>query len=289
MGLIVSNSSIGGISISSGIDTARPAASSSIVGSMYLATDTGITYQCVSPTAWQVANQGPDKVSMGVFSDANYLSAGTGAGLGPTGSPPFSWAMGLYVVSQPGLSTGKTIWAYTISTYTKGWTIYASNVNANTLAMSFGIGGALVKVELSANTLTTGAHAFAMCWKTGAASVRYCMDGGSVSAASVTAGAYTAPDSACAHYIGRAVQANYPFDWGQASWLQAFNADLADADLQTLSGSPSTYRPPAISTNPVFDWRAAAAADGSGAFRPTGAQSARMVATALGQPPLVFR
>lgn len=266
---------------SSGLDKARPAASTALINAFYYATDTEKLYRCVSATAWTVVGIGRDKATMGVWSDGIYYSGVNTTGpIGAVGS--FSWACSFYVESLPG-TAGGLIWTNAKSDLTLGWSIGASATASNKMRMLMAgltpSGGAANVVELPGITLAVGVHTLAVCFKAGATSIHYSYDG-SIQTAIVVAGTFVPVTSAATHYIGRWAAGGFAGAWASIAWLQAYNADLSDGDLNTLSGSPSTYIPPSISTAPVFNWQARWYDDGASVSDPVGSQSGRLMGTA---------
>lgn len=267
-------------SLPPGLDNARPAARAALVGAYYYATDTQRLYECVSSTAWTVVGIGTDKATMGAWTDSVYYNgAHTTGPLGAAGS--YSWATNIYVESLPGTGGG-LYWTNANTGISAGWSIGGSASASNKMrVLMAGLtpsGGSANIVELPGITLTTGPHTLAFCLKAGSTSVHYSWDG-AIQTAITVSGTFAPAAASGSHYIGRWAAGSFAGSWASIAWLQAFNADLSDADLNTLSGSPTTYVPPAISTAPVFNWQSRWWLDGQPLTNPIGAQAGRLIGT----------
>lgn len=238
--------------IGTGADRNRPAAAAGII---YITTDTFQTYASTG-SLWTVAGVGPDNCLFtgggGGFSDTNYLASPNSTLSGPTMTNPYTALMGFYVVSLPG-NTGGVIYGYGSGNITSGWLFANSTVNSNKLRIYMQGVNSNANIEINL-TLTTGFHVVAFNYN--GSSIRYCMDGGSVGNVSVS-GTYVAPSASAVINVGRFwFGAGFSAPWLRMGFIQGYSSVLSDADMQTLSGSPSTFIPGTITTAPDFDWQA---------------------------------
>ncbi len=176
------------------------------------------------------------------------------------------------------------LWTNATSSLTVGWsvggTVPPGTTNKMRVLMA-GLtpsGGSAGTIELPGFTLTTGVHSLAWCLKSGATSFHYSYDG-SIQTAITVSGTFLPSTNAGSHYIGRWAGASFAGSFASLAWLQAFNADLSDGDLNTLSGSPSTYVPPNISTAPVFNWQSRWCLDAPVSVVGVGTQAGRLQGT----------
>lgn len=236
----------GGIGWFQGLDNALPAASTF---NLYYATDTnqlywsdGSTIRYINGATLKSTLGGPT----GGFISTNYLSSAPGANMGPLMTNPYSLVIAFYVTSLPGTGGG-LIYSYGIST-TRGWYLQNSQVNSNKLALFLqGITPNPIQLDV---TLTTGIHVIALNYN--GTAVRYCLDAGTVKTVSVS-GSFTGPDSTCVvKWGGYWGNNSFPMTWGEVNYVLGYPSALSDADLQTVSGSASTYRPGVISATPDY-------------------------------------
>ncbi len=243
----------GAPNLTTGLDAARPAASAGNVGKYYFGSDSLQLYKCSDATTWVVStlNNGVDKVTFGPFSDANYISAGAGAAVGPTGQWPMTWAIGMYVESLPG-ATNRVFWNYLDAGAVNGWYIANSGVNANKFLIYLGnsVGG----IELPSVTMTTGPHVLVISY-IDATHISYCWDGGTVFTAT-PGGTYTAPGAGALHYVGRFANSTLAATFVSIAWCAAYNSALSNANMQALGATPSNYFPGNITPVPVFNMQA---------------------------------
>lgn len=240
---------IGAPSYTAGVEDDLPAAGS---GKLYLATDRNILFAS-SSNEWTLAGYGPNKATLGPFSDSNYFNTPAGSAVGPLMSNPYTLAIGFYVSSLPGTS-GKMMVTYSEpgGSFGSGFYIAGNTSASNKLRVALkGVnsgGDNLIDV-----TLTTGAHALAI--KYDGSNLKYSYDGAAVQTIATT-GTYTAPSGSAVCYFGRWTGTGFGGDWQSLAWVRGFASAVADADLQTLSGSPSTYIPPVVSATVAWDWQA---------------------------------
>lgn len=266
---------------SSGLEDQRPAGSTD---DYYYATDTlNIWLKLVS--GWVNIGVGPDKITAGTFTDANYLASPLGANNGPFTSSPFTFAMGFYVESLPG-TNNHIITTHSDGAFGSGWNLGASATASNKMAMNLK-GLTPSPVEMSGFTMTVGAHVLAV--KHTGTTFSYCWDGGTVSTVT-TSGTYTAAGSGTAYLIGRWQATSLPSDFASVAWVRGWRSALADADLQTLGTSPTTFVPPHLTTAPDYDWEARWFKFLAGSLRALGASaSATTIFTVNGTVPMVAR
>ncbi len=255
-GYLLTNATTGKISPSnvlfySGTEVELLAASSDLIGATYFATDSQKIFQCISATEWTVTNLGPNKTTLGPFSDSAYLS-NAGAN-GPIGGVPYTWVMNFYVESLPG-TNGKVMWCYSNAAATKGFIFGGSTTASNTMRFQMPSAGNFGLNELPGAVLTTGPHTLAMCLKTGGTSIHYAFDGTLQTDISSATGTWTDVTTDETHFIGRWVTSTLPCDWASISWVQTFNADISDDELEKLSTDPDTYFPSNISVTPNYYW-----------------------------------
>lgn len=264
--------STGGVTFSSGLDTARPAPSAGIVGSLYYATDAGVTYECVSATEWVVLGVGADKATFGPFSDSKYAANSKG----PLGSNSFTWVLNYYCESVP--PSELYLWACSAAGGgARGWGI-GSAVGGTTCGLLLDLTG-FVKTNLVGAVNTIGPHTLAVAYDNG--TIRYAFDG-VVQAPIVVPGVYVPAVLGDPHKIGGWIVASLPASWASISWLQAFSTVLSNVDLALISSSPSDYQPQAVGGTLVFDWQARRQVAGISAWTPTGSQSGQMAVTGPG-------
>jgi hypothetical protein len=274
-GVVVSPSGVpgagggGGGGFSSGLDSARPDALLVTAGTIYYATDTGVAYQCVSSTEWVVVGIGPDKATMGPFTDLKYAQNQSG----PLGGTSFTWVVNYYCETVPGSEL--YLWACaSVGGSGRGWAI-GSAVGGTTCGLLLDL-GSYVKTNLVGAVNTMGPHTLAVAYDSG--TIRYAFDG-VVQTPIVVAGTFAPALLGDIHRIGGWVNPTLPSNWASLSWLQAFSSVLSNSDLALISGSPSDYRPQAVTGTLVFDWRANRQIPGAGAWTPVGSQSAQMAVT----------
>lgn len=256
----------GGGGFSSGLDSARPSGPSVTAGQIYYATDTGVAYQCVAPPDWVVVGIGPDKATMGPFTDSKYAQNQNG----PLGSTAFTWVINYYCETVPGSEL--YLWTCTSGGGGgRGWAI-GSAVGGTTCGLLLDLGG-YVKTSLVGASNTTGPHTLAVAYDSG--TIRYAFDG-VVKTPIVVAGTFAPAVLGDIHRIGGWVNPSLPGSWASLSWMQAFSSVLSNSDLALISGSPSDYRPQAVTGTLVFDWRANRQIPGAAAWTPVGSQSAQM-------------
>lgn len=240
------------VGFSSGKDRNRPAATTLNV---YGTTDTNQVYISVGGI-WIVAGKGADKCTadsaVGGFSDSVYFSsASTGSAVaGPTMTSPYSLVVGFYVISLPGTGGG-VIACYGTGNVTNGWLFAGSIVNSNKLRMYMqGLGTVTNELNL---TLTTGFHVVALNYN--GTSIRYCMDGGSVTGIATT-GTFTSPSAAAVCMVGRYFGAGgFSAPWARFGFMQGYASALSDADLQAVSGNGANFIPGVITPDPAYDFQ----------------------------------
>ena len=238
------------VAMSSGVEDSRPAG---VEGMLYLATDTSFGFLYFGG-AWTVLNVGPDKATFGPFSDSNYLTGGVGATRGPLFANPYTLAMGFYVESLPGTNNHIAI-AHSDNGLGSGWYLGISTVNANKFGMPLkGVNSDAVNQFSAMPALTVGPHAIAV--KYNGSNLSYSFDGAAVTNIATT-GTFVPADAGDTFMLGRWVATTLPGDFLSIAWARGFASAVSDANLQTLSGSPSTYVPPSIlPVVTAWDWQA---------------------------------
>lgn len=267
----------GGAGIATGLDSARPSAALVTVGSAYFATDSGVLYVCDSPTTWAVAGYGvgSDTATLGGgggLSDYNYLAsqASLTNGGGPPGAYGFCWVLNIYCLSVPaGL---QVVWCNSAGTGSRGWEFGSSRTVAGNMswhpfpATGTGTAG---DIDLPGAPLSIGAHTLALTF-TSTGETHYAFDGVLQTSIAAPTGTFLPADSSCQTYLGRWWAPSLGATSFEVGYVQAFDAQISDADLVTLSSNPSAHRPQNIATQPDYMWCAEWFSDGQTAQRPIG-------------------
>lgn len=238
--------------VSTGKDRNRPAASTAAI---YITTDTNQTYLS-DGTNWHLPGGIGDKAIATAFNSTNYLiAAGVGtANGGPTMSASRTCVIGFRCDTLPGTNRHILVCNAAPTTFV-GWYLRVSNTNSNKFVLWLNGTNSSAEIELnSMATLTTGAHSFAVTWD--GTTVGYCLDGGTVNT-KTPGGTYTGPNASTATYtIGLDANLGNAASDFSIAYVQSYASVVSNADLQTLTGSPSTYLPGNISTDPEYDWQA---------------------------------
>lgn len=250
-----------------GPEDARPVVA--IEGLSYIAADTGRSY-FYKNAAWTVVGIGPDRCTVGPFSDANYImSTPLGRGNNPTLANPSTLAIGFYVHSLPGTGGGLLNCFATDASFLNGYYLGNSTVNSNKFRLAMVAVNSSGANEINA-TMVVGPNVLALNYSGSA--IRYSLNGAAVGNISCS-GTYTLPDLSGSRFIlGRWVGPGFPATWASIAWARAYSAAVSDSDLQTLSGSPTTYLPPVISAAPSYDFQARWFVGGEASY-PTGGSS----------------
>jgi hypothetical protein len=191
------------------------------------------------------------------FTDTDYFVgsslAGSMAGDGPTMAPPYTLAVGFSMEALSG-TTEKVMTCFANISAFKGWYLASSATNSNKMLISLGNGAAHEFEMSSMAALTVGAHAIAIAYD--GTTLKYCLDGGTVY--SLTPGiTYLPPDnSAVAFFIGRYYAGGYAWTCGGVAYVQGYSSYLSDADMQAVTGTPSSYTPGGISAAPDYNMQA---------------------------------
>lgn len=247
-----------------GTDANRPAASATTVGMKYYATDTQVTYLCVSSSKWTcLTGAGEDLVAMGTFSDSNYLSAVTTA-VEPSGGTSTTFCICFYANSLP---SGAAAIMQHGDNSSRGWQIeYGRNAGARGQMSMFWYGlnsAAALQLTSADFTSSTGAiHALALA-VLGDKSVHYSFDGAAATTVAALAGTYAAPQSSDAFYLGRPQGAGASAANSDLISFKHWTGALSDSDLQALSNIATTGRIGDGSSGTVtFDFNAARYVEG---------------------------
>lgn len=235
----------------SGLDAARPAAGTS--GARFTATDTGAVY-LDDGAAWHPL--GVDIVTTQGWSDAAYLSGGTGAAVGPAGGPGWSFAACLYVGTLPGAF--RSYATYSQDADARGWVLAFGQNTANALSLGHVQAGP-TNIIVETGVITTGWHKVAFAIAADGLSAQWSLDGSSAATATIALTSYVAPNAACVFDLGRFSYAGYPApsDCGVAA-IAIHHAVLTGAQLAAITAAPSDGRlltPAGVSED--FAWRAA--------------------------------
>ena len=232
--------SLGASSYASGLDAARPAASSGIVGQLYYATDSGVTYRCVSSTTWRVV--GARGAVEGFDTTAVALS-----GVNATGNTTINAGVVLSIVctfAMPSSPSGVGIIASGGE-----WQLEIGNNSGDRYQLSLnraGFGTARVTLGTVSGSPTT-LHTVAITFS--GTTTRYSMDGGAVQTASHVSG------SASGNAALKFSSGGFP-SVAQVTSLTLFSTGLSDADLVIASAAYATGRIPAVTGTLYSLWHA---------------------------------
>lgn len=225
----------GGSSFSTGVDSARPAASSALAaaGAIFFATDTRVAYQCVSSTAWRVLGATGEA---GFDTTCAMLGSTYSARMAGTASVSTANASSVALVfSQIGAPGGVNIIAKLA-----GHQIEIGNNAGDRYEMSANINGTgTARVALGTISASpTALHCLA--YTQSGFLTRWSLDGSTVAAASHVSGSMggtTALEFSAASY-------------GSSAWLGsivAWSTAVSDADLAVVSAAYATGRIPGVS------------------------------------------
>lgn len=235
--------------LTSGADAARPAASASIVGQLYYATDTDVLYECVSSTAWAATVTGYDRASFGPFSGSNYLITPSGAPAAPLGGTGETVAVCLY---SPSDTSAASLLVQHGNNSSRGWQLeYGRNSSARGQMSCFWYGlnsGSPFVLTAADFTGSVGLHTLALTITGG--NVRYSLDGAAVTAASIS-GTYVPPNAGDLLAIGASVVGGAPSTTAGVVGLKCWSSVLSDSDLAAISGANATGRIPDGSSGTV--------------------------------------
>lgn len=239
--------SSGVFGVTTGLDKNRPAASPV---SAFIATDSGSFY-LADGTIVRNFNL-PEKSGWGGFSDSNYMqSQSAGASVGPLMTNPYTIFFQITLASQPGAVVQVILGFNNAST--DGWYVATSSVNANKLAFfNAGLNGAAYNQFSGMTALTAATHMIAISWD--GTNLKLVADGGS--AVNLTpSGSMTAPSASARVTLGRySGGTGFAFTSGSISSLYGYASALSTADMQTLTGTPSSYFPGVITAAPAYVW-----------------------------------
>ncbi|MDB4930514.1 MAG: hypothetical protein JWM10_2998 [Myxococcaceae bacterium] len=289
MGLLLPGSAIvlpaaGGGSGLSGLDAARPAPSAP--GRTYDATDTAARYLDTG-TAWRVssAGGGPDLATLQGWSDASYLSGGTGAAVGPAGGPGWTFVACVYVTTLPGAF--RAFATYSLDGGARGWVLGIGQTTADCLSLGH-VNAGPTNVILQTGAVAPGWHKVGFALAADGLSAQWSLDGGAAQTVVIALGSYVAPDASSLFALGRFSYSNYTqADLGVAA-IVAYQAVLTGGQLAAITATPSDGRllTPS-SVNEDFAFRAALAVDTSGGVVCAGATPRTLVR--VGSPRLFPR
>ncbi len=246
-------------------------------------TNTGIEYLS-NGSSYAIPGAGYDKVAMGQiaggvggFTDTTYFASAAALSVAPH-MKSGTFALMFYVNSLPG-AVNQQLAGYSSGNITSGWALKVSATNANQMACLFTGLNSTGNILLSGTALTTGVHCFIFTYDS-ATTIKFCLDGGTVNSATVS-GTFTAPTSSASFGIGRFLGAGgLSCGWFDYVGLSGWNSVLSDGEMQTASGSPSTFRFGNTTADPDFfhyaSWCSLAGAGGGAAVWPiSGAASVR--------------
>lgn len=255
-----------------GVDTSRPTAATSLIGQVYTATDTGVSYRCESDGAggaqWRnVATGNLDSVAFNCNSSSRQQ-------ISETTHAPLTTATLVVIFAATG--TPGSVSAMLGNFNSGGWQLeIGNNAGDRGLLSLYRSGLTAARQELTGATVTgalnTG-HAVAIAVTN--ASIKWSFDGGAVQTGSATTG--TATGTLAWWICGSAATIYY-----QA--VRILGEEASDADLQTLSGSStiSARRIPAVSsaTTILIDWHASRVVQGALGSTIAGSQADRLYST----------
>ncbi len=242
----VTAAALGATSYSSGLDGARPAASSGIVGAIYYATDTGYAYQCVSSTRWVRLGAGgvEGRDTTAVSASSSYSGTGT-ATFTSANIPSFALA---FTTSLN--ASGATLLSIEQSTY--GWHLEIGQNSDNRYELNMYRAGyspsRMACGSVSASPTTPHIIAITLSGNT----TRYSLDGGAVQTASHGTGSASSGDGPVRLANGVVAGATY-----QPISTVLWSTSVGDSDLVAVSGGYAGGRIAAVS-GATEAWRWAA-------------------------------
>ena len=237
MGLIVPgqiglSSSSGGVSYSSGVDAARPAASSGNLGSFYYATDVRVLYECIAGPKWRVVGakgeEGFDTTGAMVGSTYSARMLGTAS---LSAAQTVCMALIFQGIGTPGAvnilaSCGPNQFEW-------------GNNNSDRYKLSVNLAGTgTARVEIG--TISASPNTIhCLVTKTSGFNTVWSIDGGAAASASHVSG--SASGSAALAFSAASFGSNAHII-SCVTWSTA----LADADLAVVSGAYATGRIPGV-------------------------------------------
>ena len=217
----------GGAVITSGVDTSRPTCATSSLGAAYVATDTGVTYDCESDGAsggrWRVRSTAHlDNVGLRVAAAAT-TQTGTTSRLAPV--------VGTIVVYTRVATLPASISQHGTGNFSAGFQLEIGNTPGDRGQFSvYRTGSSPVRTDLVGASFTGGlgvVHGLAL--RMTASALRWSWDGGAVGSAVLTG----TPSGSGVPWIG-APSSFHAHDVFAVRWLAEA---VTDAELQTASGS----------------------------------------------------
>ncbi len=236
-----------GVSLySSGLDNARPAASASLVGSYYYATDTNATYFCNTATTWRVASAGfgSDKATFKGFADATSAFKAAAPALNS-----LSGAFMFIPFANPSTYT-YMFWDMNAGGGSRGIAVTAYHSGVDNEGVGFLVGGS--GNIWPASTTFAGALnvVHAISWSFDGTNLRTSWDG-----AAVVVTTCATPPSASGDpvIIGTYGSGSYPAIPIEFVAAKTFSDAVDDAGLRALSGAAAraAYRIPTPTGNTI--------------------------------------
>lgn len=230
---------------STGTLAACPAASTALTGARYLATDEGGTggglmLQCTG-TTWSPLAYDPPRVSLGTFSAANYLDAGTGTSKNPTGGPGTSYVLMFWAPVAVGAGAEVLI---EYDGGTGGWQ-FGYGATADKLYVL--LRGLAADATTDLGTIAVGLNCLALTVHADK-SLSYSMNGAARVDIAALAGAYTVPDGSSRALVGLHYPGNAPATKTHLVAFRTYSTELSNADLVTAAAATTTPLPTVTGT-----------------------------------------
>ena len=242
--------------VTSGVDTSRPAASTGLIGSAYVATDTGVTYDCESDGAggalWRVRSSGMLDNTRIAVTNVSMQLVGTTTRAAPT--------TGTVVLFFGGTSLPGTV-VQLAGNFSGGWMLGIGNNSGDRGIVSiYRDGVSPAWSDLTGATITGSLNALhAIAVSMTASTLRWSFDGGAVQSSALTG----TPSGSGVYFVGGN---GTPYTSGLYTALRVLSAAASDADLILLTNATAraARRIPAVASAPTIlvDWHASRAAPG---------------------------